>query len=344
MTQPDMLSGEWVEKGVLTRIPAHWRSPLAYVAVLWLALIAATAREWGEMLHQWWNIDTYNHILLIPAVVIWLVWLRKDELVELTPRAWLPGLGVLVLALAVWLGGRLAGINLFAHIGAVGALQAALLTLLGPRAIAVLLLPVGMMCFLVPFGDEIIPFLQMITADISIYLTRLSGVPAGIEGIYIYTPVGLFIVAEECSGVKFLVAMITLGILVAFSSFTSWKRRAIFLAACVIVPIIANGIRAWGTIYIAQFAGVEFAEGFDHIFYGWIFFAIVVAMILGGAWRYFERDVEEAGYTVADTRGWNWLNRAESKEAGNAAVALIGGLALTLTIAITAIYAGEPVG
>ncbi|MCJ8283304.1 MAG: archaeosortase/exosortase family protein, partial [Rivularia sp. ALOHA_DT_140] len=70
-----------------------------------------------------------------------------------------------------------------------------------------------------------IPFLQMVTAQMTIALTVWSGVPAFIDGIYIDTPAGLFIVAEECSGVKFLIAMVTLAVLVAFTRFLSWKRR-----------------------------------------------------------------------------------------------------------------------
>lgn len=139
------------------------------------------------------------------------------------------------------------------------------------RASLLLALPIAFAAFLVPFGDEIIPPLQLITADIAIVLTRWSGVPASIDGIYINTPAGLFIVAEACSGVKFLVAMVTLGVLVCFTRFASWRRRAEFLAACVIVPIIANGVRAWATIFVAQYIGAEKATGFDHIVYGWVF-------------------------------------------------------------------------
>jgi hypothetical protein len=47
--------------------------------------------------------------------------------------------------------------------------------------------------------------------------------------------------------------------------------------------------RAWGTIYVAQSRGVAFAAGFDHIVYGWIFFAIVMAVLLGFSWRFFDR-------------------------------------------------------
>ncbi|MEP2180782.1 MAG: exosortase, partial [Marinomonas sp.] len=211
----------------------------------------------------------------------------------------------------------------------------------GPRLTAYLLLPIGMMCFLVPFGDEVIPFLQSITAEIAIALTKLSGVEAVYEDIYIHTPVGLFIVAEECSGVKFLVAMVTLGVLVAFTSFSTWKRRALFMAACVLVPIIANGIRAWGTIFIAQSQGVEFAAGFDHIIYGWVFFAIVMALVLGGAFRFFDREPDDAGYSAEELSQMGWLSALEAR-AGNANAALLAAGALIIAFALAAIYASAP--
>ena len=86
--------------------------------------------------------------------------------------------------------------------------------------------------------------------------------------------------------------------LVCCTRFDRWSRRAVFMAACIIVPILANGVRAWATIYVAQYVGAEAAGGFDHIVYGWIFFALVVAALLGGAWRFFEREPEEHGWTA----------------------------------------------
>ena len=193
----------------------------------------------------------------------------------------------------VWLAGAAAGINLASQLGAVLMLQAAVATLLGPRVAAGLLFPLGYMLFLVPFGDEMVPALQAITADLAVALTHASGVPAVLDGVFIDTPAGLFEVAEACSGVKFLVAMVALGTLVAHLCFASWRRRAVFMLAAVVVPVLANGVRAWGTIYVAQSQGIAFAAGFDHIVYGWIFFALVMAAVLGAAWRFFDRSPED---------------------------------------------------
>jgi len=328
------------EQGVVSRISPKWREALVVLVFGAMASVAVTMREWAEMLHQWWNIDTYSHILLIPIIIGWLVALKASELAKLVPSPWLPGLGVVAMGLALWLIGRVTETNLIAHAGAVGTLQGIVIAVLGPRVCTLLALPLCFGVFLVPFGDEIIEPLQVLTAQIAIWLTHQSGIPAFSDGIYIDTPVGLFIVAEACSGVRFLIAMITLAVLVAYTRFTSWSRRAAFIAASIIVPIVANGIRAWGTIYIAQSQGVEFAAGFDHVFYGWFFFAFVVVLILGFAWRFFERDPEDYGWSAKEVQGFAMLDRFESANTPSASI-LAGTLALCLLAGGTAMIAGS---
>ena len=121
----------------------------------------------------------------------------------------------------------------------------------------------------------------------------MSGVPAVLEGVFITTPVGYFEVAEACAGVKFLVAMVALGALVANLCFKSWGKRIAFMAACVVIPILANGLRAFGTIYIAHHGNVDFAASFDHVFYGWIFFGLVIALVIASGWPFFDKAADD---------------------------------------------------
>ena len=281
------------------------------------------------MAHQWWNIDTYSHILLILPILAWLVWIRRDEVARVEARGWWPGFLCCLLGLAICFVGRSADINLIAQLGVIVAFQGATFGIVGLRVGLILAFPLAYMFFLAPFGDEIIPPLQYVTAEMATALTRFSGVETVADGIHIDTPAGLFIVAEECSGVKFLVAMVALGVLVAYSCFASWKRRMLFLLACVIVPIVANGIRAWATIFIAQYVGAEAAGSFDHIVYGWFFFGIVIALVLGVAWRWFEREPEEAGWGAQQVSALPMLQRLEGNGANPALV-----LGATLTAAL----------
>ncbi len=282
------------------RVDTGWRGAALRLAIAWVAFFILTFADWSAMAHQWWNIDTYSHILLIPPIIAWLVWIKRADLARMVPSAWAPALVWLALGLVIWLGGRVLDINLIAQGGTIVIFQGVTLALLGPSIGMLLAFPLAYVFFLVPFGDEIIPALQFVTAEIATQLTIASGVETVVEGIHIDTPAGLFIVAEECSGVKFLIAMVALGVLVAYVCFSTWIRRLWLMLACLVVPIIANGIRAWATIFIAQYVGAEAAGSFDHIVYGWVFFGLVIALVLGVAWRWFEREPEDAGWSTGE--------------------------------------------
>lgn len=331
MLPPDIafkapLARAWAE------LPDAWHRPLALLALAWAGNFALFFNDWREMALQWWDSSTYNHILLIPFILVWLLSLRAREVLRIAPQGWWPGLVLFGGAGFFWLLGNFAGLSLATQLGVVLMGQASVLTLLGPRASTGLLFPLAYMLFLVPAGDELIPALQTITASITMVLLDLSGVPAHIEGVFITTPGGYFEVAEACSGVKFLIAMIAYGALVANVCFRSWPRRIAFMALCVAMPIMANGARAWGTIFIAEHRGIEFAAGFDHIFYGWIFFALVMALVMGTAWRFFDRAIDDRMIDAKAISSSPLLSRiARMAISQRKGLVLIAGLAILFT-------------
>ncbi len=315
----------WNVKMALFRdLDPRWRRPLGALGLVWLLLFAVFAGDWGAMVGQWWDISTYNHMLLIPLVEVWLVWQRREQLARLAPRPWGPGLALFAGAALVWLLGGVSGLDLARQAGVVAMLAASVPVLLGPSVTAALLFPLFYLVFLIPFGEELVQPLQMITARIAIALTHLSGVPAVIEGVFIDTPAGLFEVAEACSGVKFLIAMFAFGVLTANVCFVRWPRRLVLLLACLVVPVLANGVRAWGTIYAAQFFGVEVAAGFDHIVYGWFFFAIILALVIFGAWHFFDRAPDAPMVDVEAIARNRWLGGAQGRAKIGQGVALAG--------------------
>ena len=285
---------------ILQRVPAAWAKTLGWLALVWLAALLLTAPQWIAMARQWLTVSAYQHILFVPPIIGWLVWNRRTVLAQMAPHAWWPGLALVIGALLIWLAGSLTSIDIVAQGAAVLLLQGVTIALLGPRVGAVLAFPLAFAFFLVPFGEEIVPPLQALTAEMVIGLTHLSGIDATIDGVFIATPAGLFEVAAACAGVQFVVAMVTLGVLAAKVGMTGWPRRVAFIALCVIVPILANGVRAWAIVAVAQVVGAERAGGIDHIVYGWFFFAIVVALVMALGWRWFDRDPEAEGLgTVA---------------------------------------------
>ncbi|MEO7915708.1 MAG: exosortase A, partial [Novosphingobium sp.] len=310
-------------------LPDHWRKPVIALAAAWAGLILLFATDWAAMAGQWWNSSTYTHVLLVPAILGWLVWQRWPQLQLLHPQPWWPGLALLVWALLFWVLGAFSGLDLARQLGAVAVLVAVTLAMLGPKAGAALAFPLFYMIFLVPMGDELIAPLQLITAHITIALVHLTHIPALIDGVFINTPAGLFEVAEACSGVKFLIAMVAFGVLVCGVCFATRPRRAAFMGLAIALPILANGVRAWGTIFIAQYKGAEAATGIDHVIYGWFFFAFVISLLIAMGWRFFDRAPDAVLVDVAGIETSPLLTRLEGLRIGQGrALALIAVLAL----------------
>lgn len=266
-----------------------WRAHLIALFCLAAAILLLFRRDAADMARIWWTSDTYNHCVLIPPIIAWLVWQRLPGLRRMVPVAWAPGVVLVGAGAAGWLLGEAGGVGLARHAGLVLMLQGAVIACLGKAVTRALAFPFFYALFLIPAGDGIVPLMQTVTARIAMALLGLTGVPAHLDGIFITIPNGYFRVAEACAGVNFLIAMIALGALAANLCFTAWRRRLLFMLAAAALPILANGARAWGTIYVAHLTDLTFAAGFDHIVYGWFFFALVVALLIGVGWRFFDR-------------------------------------------------------
>jgi exosortase A len=299
-----------------------WARHLRLLALAWVAILLLFRHDVADIVAIWWNSSTFNHCLIIVPILVWLVVQRKEQLAALTPHGYWPAVICIAAGALAWLMGDAAGVSLMRHAALIMILQGSVAAILGFNVLRGLLFPLFYMVFLVPFGEELVPILQTVTAKMCMVMLGWAGIPAQIDGIFITTPGGYFKVAEACAGVMFLIAMVAYGALVANLCFARWSRRITFLAVCVIVPILANGIRAFGTIYIAEHVGVGFAAGFDHIFYGWIFFAIVIAIVMALGWRFFDKKADAIAFDPAA------LQAAARNRIGHVAVtALTIGLA-----------------
>jgi exosortase A len=261
----------------------NWQNHLAILSATVVIVIALFHKDAFSMAGVWWNISTYSQCLFIPPIVGWLIWQRRSELVAFEPASWWPGLALFAVGALGWMLGEAGSITLFRHAALILMIQAAVLTILGPTVTRAILFPVFYLVFLIPFGDEFIPVLQTITAKLSMILLAIFGLPAHIDGVFITTPTGYFEVAE---------AMMAYATLVANVCFIRWRRRILFIIMSALVAVVANGFRAFSTIYISYLTTNDFASSFDHIIYGWVFFGLVMIIVMAVGWRFFDRKVD----------------------------------------------------
>src|SRR5690606_14898822 len=70
----------------------------------------------------------------------------------------------------------------------------------------------------------------------------------------------------------------------------SWPRRLLFVSLSAVVPIAANGVRAYGIIMLAHLSDYRIAADVDHVVYGFVFLSVVSLSLLGLAVMLRERD------------------------------------------------------
>ncbi|HEY8611954.1 MAG TPA: exosortase A [Roseomonas sp.] len=259
---------------------ADWGIALAVIGV-GLAILGLLFRtEVAAAVRTWENSTAYNHCWLVLPIAAWLAWVRRDRLASLRPEpsAWL-ALLALPAALA-WIVAERLGIMEGRQFAVLGLVWALMLGVLGYRFGRAMAVPLGYLVFLVPFGEFAVPALQSVTAWMIEFGLGLLGIPHYVDSLIIETPSGTFLVAEACAGLRFLVAAIAFGALYAVTMFRSPGRRIAVMALALIVPILANGLRALGIVVLAQYLGSAEAAAADHVIYGWGFFSVVILLLV----------------------------------------------------------------
>jgi EpsI family protein len=172
-------------------------------------------------------------------------------------------------------------------------------TLLGTSVVRAIGFPLAFLFFAVPFGSSLIGPLQDFTAWFALNALTLSNVPAVLENRVLSVPSGSWTVAEACSGIRYLFSSVALGMIFASLMYRSRKRQLAFVAASIAIPILANGVRAYGIVVLAYLTDNRFAVGVDHIVYGWLFFTVaqLALFAVGMRWRERSDQKEETDVT-----------------------------------------------
>jgi len=304
---------------------AAWRRTLVASVVITALLIGLFWSTVSTMLTIWLNIETYSHGFLILPISLWLAWRRRDMLLAAAPS---PAPWVLLLCLAAGAGwglSHLLGVQVVEQLALIALWVTALWALLGHRAARLLAFPLLFLFLMVPMGDGLVPPMMDFTADFTVWMLELTGIPVYREGLYFVIPSGNWSVVEACSGVRYLIASVTLGLLYAYLTYRSLWRRALFVLLAILVPILANGVRAYMIVMIGHLSNMQLAVGVDHLIYGWLFFGLVMLLLfwLGNLWV--ERDtapVEVPVPTVEQTHAG----------LGNTVTVLLGAVLVSLAV------------
>jgi len=281
-------------------IARSWRVHGAALALLVFITLASFFDSVADAVQVWWVYPTYSHCFLIIPISLWLIWEKRDALGRIRPAVELRALWAVPVVLLVWWMGELATINEVRQFAIVGLLQVAIVAMLGLRVYRQIWFSALYLFFLIPTGQYLIAPMQRFAAGFADISLNLIGIPHHTEGTLIELTNGTFEVAEACAGLRFLIATVALGVLFAYMMFRKWYKVVLFLGACIVVPLIGNGLRVVGIILLAHFTNNQYGIGADHLVYGWGFnVAILLVLFLLGS--FFRDQIADPKIGSADT-------------------------------------------
>ena len=242
----------------------------------------------NHMLGYWETREEYGHGYLIPFLVMFFIWQKKNVLEKMKfSGSWL-GVVAMTFGLFMFYAGELSSLYIVIEYAFVATIFGVALSLMGWSAFRVIFVPLLLLFFMIPLPNflffNLSSQLQLISSEIGVAVIRLFDISVFLEGNVIDLGVFKLQVVEACSGLNYLFPLMTLAFITAYS-FTGafWKKSVIFLSS-IPITILMNSFRIGVIGVTVEYWGIEMAEGFLHDFEGWAVFMSCIAILIIEMW------------------------------------------------------------
>lgn len=261
-------------------------------AVWFLVLYMPTLKEIASIC---WTDDDYSHGLILPFVALYILWdrrsyfrknvLERQQAEFSTKSVSVYGALLLALGMLLFLIGSAANTLFIRWISFFPAASGFLYLLLGRHVANFLTPPLLLLYMAKPLPDSLVPKLfnpfQVEAAKISASVLDMLNVPVHLIGNIIEIPGMRLMVEEACSGMRSLMALLTVAIIVnALVNLSNTMKLAMVVLA-VLIAVILNVVRVAMTGILAYFYDPDSATGFFHTFSGMVVFLIGLTLLYG---------------------------------------------------------------
>lgn len=236
------------------------------------------------MAGQWWKEEDYNHGFIVPIFSAYLIWQERDRLRRVLIGQSAGGLWVMALGLLLFGVGTLGAELFLQRLSFIIVLAGLVSVMLGPAFLRGLAFPIAFLLFMVPIPALLrntIAFpLQLFAAQTATMCLSGAGIPVLREGNVIVLAQTTLEVADACSGIRSLQALVALSTVYAYLTQHAWWKRLALVLASLPIAIGANVFRVSGTGFLAHFFGLEMAQGFYHSLAGYLMFGVAFVGLL----------------------------------------------------------------
>ena len=256
--------------------------------VLALALtamaIALTFNSWVDIVRIAIHDEESSHVMLVPVVVAWMIWVRRGRLRSCQPTGGVVGTLMLALGWLLYSIGYRRQIETFWHGGAVIAVAGAIITVLGKDAFFKFLAAFGLLIFLVPAPGTgrfyIAQPLQTATARVTQFVLEILGMSVARQGNLLEindTPVAI---AEACNGMRMVFTLFLVCYVFAFITPLRTYVRFLIVLTSPVTAVFCNVLRLIPTVWLYGHVKSNIAELF-HDIAGWVMLAIAFLLMMG---------------------------------------------------------------
>ncbi len=274
----------------LARTPLRTADLLPWLAVVAVVLVTGYLLFGGGVVHAatWWATPEYSHSYVVLALSLWVVWQRRHAiLAERRVGSW-HGVGVVAFGMLVCLAGVAAFMLRLPYMALVITLVGLGIAGLGWHAMRRLWLPVFLLLFTFQLPGSVYVFvsleLQLVSSRLGAMMLELIGIPVFLDGNVIDLGLMQMQVAEACSGLRYLFPLAAFGFICAWLYQAPLWARALVLLSTVPITIVTNSFRIAMTGVFLDFGNLAMAEGFMHLFEGWVVFLLALALLFLLMW------------------------------------------------------------
>jgi EpsI family protein len=221
-----------------------------------------------NLINSWSSSQLYSYGFLVPLISGGLIWMRRDVLrgIPLIPSlavgSIVTGAGLLML-----FAGRASTLNFVEQFALIVTICGLTLLMLGRRMFRALAFPTAYLITMIPIWDvftaRVHPYFQEYSATIGVAALQIAGIPVLRDGFLLQLPNITLEVAEECSGVNNLIAVLCVGIPVTYLSVRSWMKRGVIIGASILIALLSNGARV-AMVSLFAYYGIRGADGDVH--------------------------------------------------------------------------------
>lgn len=231
-------------------------------------------------------LEDMSHGWLVPFVSLYVLWNERDQIIKSVGSPVLSGLPLLVFSCFVgFLGVRGVQVRL-EIVGLIGVLLGLVWCVFGRKTMQKVLFPCLFLLFCLPlhtYLDLITIHLRMLAVSIAYWALEVLGVDAVRTGTMICSESGKFAIdiADPCSGLRSLFALLALSTAYSYFAQSKWSRRSILIIISIPLSILGNSVRILSIVLVAANFSNDFALGFYHDYSGYIVYFVAISLLVG---------------------------------------------------------------